>query len=171
MGSFVHVEKNEHVATVALTRPTMPPAFFDELGETFRELAGDANLRAVVLRSDSKGFSYGLDLNQAVQELLVAVDNVVQQLQALQELLEVVELLVAVEPLAVVELLVEKVAVELLVNLELQVAVVNLALLELLVNLELLVVTGVNLILVVVLLVVLWQDLNIPSSQMEVTLE
>ena len=51
------------------------------------------------------------------------------------------------------------------------VEVVHLAHLELQVNLALLVVTGVNQILVVVLLVVLWQDLNIPSSLMEVTLE
>ena len=103
---------------------------------------------------------FQVTLLQAVQvDLEAVVDTQVVHVQLLDQ------------ELADKEPLVEKVVVELLVNLELQVAVVNLALLELLVNLELLVVTGVNPILVVVMLVVLLQDLNIPSSLMEVTLE
>jgi enoyl-CoA hydratase len=68
MGDFVTVDQSEHVATVSLVQPTMPPAFFDEIGETFRSLADDPDLRAVVLQSNAKAFSYGLDLNKAVQE-------------------------------------------------------------------------------------------------------
>jgi len=69
MGSFISVEKDDkNIATVTLLQATMPPAFFDEIGEAFRELAQDTELRAVVIQSDTKGFSYGLDLNKAIQE-------------------------------------------------------------------------------------------------------
>jgi enoyl-CoA hydratase len=56
------------VATVTLLRPTMPPAFFTELDDAFRRLATEPGLRAVVVRSTAKAFSYGLDLPAAFQQ-------------------------------------------------------------------------------------------------------
>jgi enoyl-CoA hydratase len=58
----------DHVATVTLLRPTMPPAFFAACGDAFRALAADREVRAVVVRSSAKGFSFGLDLPAAFQE-------------------------------------------------------------------------------------------------------
>ncbi|MBT8491911.1 MAG: enoyl-CoA hydratase/isomerase family protein [Deltaproteobacteria bacterium] len=43
----------------------MTPAFFERLAEVFGELNRDPELRAVVLRSSAKAFSYGLDLPAA----------------------------------------------------------------------------------------------------------
>lgn len=54
------------VVTLTITLPTMTPAFFAECERTFTELAGDATVRAVVVRSSAKAFSYGLDLPQAM---------------------------------------------------------------------------------------------------------
>jgi len=65
MTHLLRVERDGHVATVSLLAPTMVPALFTELGHTFAELAGDAQLRAVILRGDAKVFSYGLDLAAA----------------------------------------------------------------------------------------------------------
>tara|TARA_Y100000739_G_C20392694_1_gene366392 strand:+ start:400 stop:696 length:297 start_codon:yes stop_codon:yes gene_type:complete len=85
-----------------------------------------------------------------------------------QEILEVMAILVI---LVMTEILVMTVLTAILVMTAILVVVVLLVHLAILVNLVLLVVTGVNQILAVVLLVVLWQGLNIPSSLMEVTLE
>jgi enoyl-CoA hydratase len=68
MPDTLSVVVDRHVATVTLLRPTMPPAFFFELGDAFRALADDRQVRAVVIRSAAKGFSYGLDLPAAFQE-------------------------------------------------------------------------------------------------------
>jgi enoyl-CoA hydratase len=65
MPSHLRVDRDAGIATVSLLAPTMPPALFTELGEVFAQLAGDDALRAVVLRSDTKVFSYGLDLSAA----------------------------------------------------------------------------------------------------------
>ena len=65
MPDLVVVTKEGHVATVTLARPTMPPAFFTECERAFRSLAEDSSVRAVVVRSESKAFSYGLDLPAA----------------------------------------------------------------------------------------------------------
>lgn len=69
MAETLSVTKTDHITTVALERPTMPIAFFSELGTAFREIADDANVRVVVVRSNAKHFSYGLDLQSAFQEL------------------------------------------------------------------------------------------------------
>ena len=63
------VETKAHVATVTLTRLTMPPVFFAECEAVFRELGRDASLRAIVVRAAGKAFSYGLDLPAAMGEL------------------------------------------------------------------------------------------------------
>src|ERR1044071_9193473 len=65
MSSFLRIERDGHIAVVSLLTPTMPPALFSELGETFTALSRDAALRAVILRGDTKVFSYGLDLSAA----------------------------------------------------------------------------------------------------------
>jgi enoyl-CoA hydratase len=53
------------IVTLTITAPTMPPAFFTECEQVFTELGKDATLRAVVVRSSAKAFSYGLDLPKA----------------------------------------------------------------------------------------------------------
>ncbi|HMG24373.1 MAG TPA: crotonase/enoyl-CoA hydratase family protein [Kofleriaceae bacterium] len=65
MPSHLRIDRDGDVATVSLLAPTMPPALFTELGELFAGFARDAALRAVVLRSDARVFSYGLDLPAA----------------------------------------------------------------------------------------------------------
>lgn len=65
---MIAVSFDNHVATVTLQTRTMNTAFFDAVGETFRELNEREDLRAVVLRSDQKAFSYGLDLAAAFAE-------------------------------------------------------------------------------------------------------
>lgn len=54
------------VVTLTLTIPTMTPAFFAECERRFTDLATDASVRAVVVRSSAKAFSYGLDLPAAM---------------------------------------------------------------------------------------------------------
>jgi enoyl-CoA hydratase len=68
MSDLVTVALEGHVATVTLATPTMPPAFFAACEEVFRRLAAERELRAVVIRSSAKAFSYGLDLPAAFQQ-------------------------------------------------------------------------------------------------------
>jgi enoyl-CoA hydratase len=65
MASLLRIDRTEAVAVVSLLAPTLPPSAFSELGAAFTELARDPTLRAVILRGDSKVFSYGLDLPAA----------------------------------------------------------------------------------------------------------
>ena len=65
MSSTITLEIADHIATVTLTRPTMPPGFFPECEGLFRCLSQENDLRAVVVRSSAKVFSYGLDLPAA----------------------------------------------------------------------------------------------------------
>lgn len=65
MPSHLRVDRDGDVVTVSLLAATMPPALFSELGEVFAGFARDAALRAVVLRSDARAFSHGLDLPAA----------------------------------------------------------------------------------------------------------
>lgn len=69
MPETLRIERNEHVVSVVLEKPTMPPLFFDELGAAFDEISADADVRAVIVRSDNKHFTYGLDLPAAFAEL------------------------------------------------------------------------------------------------------
>tara|TARA_R110002096_G_scaffold44526_13_gene120510 strand:+ start:96466 stop:97263 length:798 start_codon:yes stop_codon:yes gene_type:complete len=68
MASTLSLEFSGNVATISLTSPTMPPAFFPEVREAFAEIASKSETRAVVLRSTAKGFSYGLDLPATFKE-------------------------------------------------------------------------------------------------------
>jgi enoyl-CoA hydratase len=67
MPDTLSVAVADRVATLTMHRPTMPPAFFFECEEVFRGFAADNEIRAVVVRSDAKSFSYGLDLPAAFQ--------------------------------------------------------------------------------------------------------
>ncbi len=67
MPDLLTVSRLDAIATVTLVKPTMPPVFFAECEQVFRELGGDASLRAVIVRSSAKAFSYGLDLPAAFQ--------------------------------------------------------------------------------------------------------
>lgn len=68
MSEHIAVNLADHVATVTLLRPTMPPAFFAACGDAFRALSADREVRAVVVRSSAKAFGFGLDLPAAFQE-------------------------------------------------------------------------------------------------------
>lgn len=63
---LITVAREQDIATLTLTVPTMAPAFFAECERRFGELNADPTLRAVVIRSSAKGFSYGLDLPAAM---------------------------------------------------------------------------------------------------------
>ncbi|MFT7621986.1 MAG: enoyl-CoA hydratase/carnithine racemase, partial [Myxococcota bacterium] len=52
MSDILSVHIAEHVATVTIHSPTMPPEYFTALGDAFRALAGNDDVRCVVLRSD-----------------------------------------------------------------------------------------------------------------------
>ncbi len=59
---------NEHIGTITIHSKTMPPKFFDELEAVVLELTSDEQVRAIVVRSDTTTFSYGLDLKAAFAE-------------------------------------------------------------------------------------------------------
>ena len=86
---FFSVERAGDVATVTLTSPTMPPAFFAECERRFTELGADDRLRAVVVRSTARAFSFGLDLAAAFGELgpLLTGGGLARQRTALRELI------------------------------------------------------------------------------------
>lgn len=65
---MIDLKFEDHVATLTLRTRTMASEFFDAVGTTFAEVSGLEGLRAVVLRSDEKAFSYGLDLPKAFAE-------------------------------------------------------------------------------------------------------
>ena len=64
----LRLSRDGAIATVTLTSSTMPPAFFAACERTFTDLAGDRELRAVIVRGGEKAFSYGLDLPKAFAE-------------------------------------------------------------------------------------------------------
>lgn len=62
----ISVARDGDVVTVTLTSPVLSPAFFPACTACFDELGRDRALRAVVIRSSAKGFSFGLDLPGAM---------------------------------------------------------------------------------------------------------
>ena len=68
MPDHFSVETSDHVATVTLLQRTMAPQFFAECERLFSELGQGPEVRAVVIRGQGKGFSYGLDLPAAFGE-------------------------------------------------------------------------------------------------------
>lgn len=69
MPPLVVLDIADTIATVTLTQSTMPPAFFTEIEGLFRQIAANDGVRAVILRSAAKVFSYGLDLPAAFNEM------------------------------------------------------------------------------------------------------
>lgn len=63
---LITVSRDQDIATLTITVPTMAPAFFAECERHFVELGADTSLRAIVVRSSAKAFSYGLDLPAAM---------------------------------------------------------------------------------------------------------
>jgi len=68
MSDTLRVDRDGDIATVSLTTPALAPRFFTDCERVFTELGRDRALRAVVLRSETKAFSYGLDLSAAFRE-------------------------------------------------------------------------------------------------------
>jgi enoyl-CoA hydratase len=68
MPETLTVERAETIVTIGLNQLTMPPLMFRELGSLFRELADDSAVRAVIIQSNAKHFTYGLDLKAAMAE-------------------------------------------------------------------------------------------------------
>ena len=69
MKETIKVEKKANLAQVLLMERTMRPVFFEELGNTFRSLSQDGDLRAITLSSATQEFSFGLDLRAAASEM------------------------------------------------------------------------------------------------------
>jgi enoyl-CoA hydratase len=65
MDLFVATRVND-IVTLTITAPTMTPEFFAACERRFAELADDLAVRAVVIRSQARGFSFGLDLPAAM---------------------------------------------------------------------------------------------------------
>lgn len=69
----IRLDIQGHVAWLTLCRPdrqnAMGMAFFSALGEHFRQLDADPDVRVVVIRADGKNFSVGLDLTEAADLL------------------------------------------------------------------------------------------------------
>jgi len=68
MSDWITASVEEGVASVKLTSTTMPPAFFDACDATFAELAERQDVRVVLIFSEAKAFSYGLDLPAAFKQ-------------------------------------------------------------------------------------------------------
>src|SRR5689334_22860429 len=69
MYETLRVDHEGPIATVTLLGATMAPRLFAECEQAFGALGADASLRVVVVRSEAKAFSYGLDLVAAFREL------------------------------------------------------------------------------------------------------
>lgn len=64
--ALLAVDRDADVVTVTLTSPLMGPAFFADCERVFTSLAADPSVRAIVVRSAAKAFSFGLDLPAAM---------------------------------------------------------------------------------------------------------
>jgi len=67
----VRVERDAGLARVTLAQPPLnilTPALIDELGAAFRALAGEPDVRAVVLAAEGRAFSAGVEV-QAMRDL------------------------------------------------------------------------------------------------------
>jgi enoyl-CoA hydratase len=68
MTTYLTRETQDNIAIITLQSMLMPPLFFRELREVFEQIAQEDQLRAVLIQSKQKHFSYGLDLMAAFQE-------------------------------------------------------------------------------------------------------
>ncbi len=63
--NFVHLSINGNIATIVLNRPkvnAINEAVVEELSECFQKVAGDPNVKSVVLSGEGSFFSFGLDV-------------------------------------------------------------------------------------------------------------
>ncbi len=65
----IRIDHKNHLAEVVLLEKTMRPVFFNEIGAAFEALTARDDVRAVVVHSEAKSFTYGLDLPAAFQEM------------------------------------------------------------------------------------------------------
>lgn len=63
---LIQQHRETDIVTLTLTNPLMGPRFFGECERVFTTLAADPSVRAVVVRSSAKAFSFGLDLPGAM---------------------------------------------------------------------------------------------------------
>ena len=63
------IDVADSIATLTLTHPTMPPSIFGEIEGAMGEIAAREGVRVVLIRSQAKVFSYGLDLPAAMNDL------------------------------------------------------------------------------------------------------
>jgi enoyl-CoA hydratase len=68
MFETLQISQEDGIAVVRIKNPTMAPQFFRDVGAAFVELNEDEALKCVIIQSDAKVFSYGLDLVAAMQE-------------------------------------------------------------------------------------------------------
>ena len=68
MYDTLRIDHEGGVAAVTLLAPTMTPRFFADCEAAFVALGAERDLRAVIIRSEAKAFSYGLDLPAAFRE-------------------------------------------------------------------------------------------------------
>jgi enoyl-CoA hydratase len=68
MNASFSVELTDHVAHVSLRKKTMDPSFFDDCHALTEALSTMEGVRVVLLKSEEKAFSYGLDLAAAFKE-------------------------------------------------------------------------------------------------------
>jgi len=95
----LRIEKDGHVATVTLARPekrnAMSQAMFAAFTETFGELDGDADIRAIILKAEGKSFTAGIDLGEAAGLLQQSTTDARERLK--KTLMELQDSLTAIE--------------------------------------------------------------------------
>jgi methylglutaconyl-CoA hydratase len=95
MASYLQIEKAGKVATVRLNRPDKHNAFDErliaELTQAFRDLAGDAAVRAVVLAANGPSFSAGADLDWMKRMSALSRAENERDAMALAELMEAID--------------------------------------------------------------------------------
>ncbi|MEZ4453342.1 MAG: crotonase/enoyl-CoA hydratase family protein [Nannocystaceae bacterium] len=69
MSETLHVDRQGSITVVALKGKTMTTRLFSELAEVFAAIAEDAEARAVIVRSQHRDFTFGLDLQSAFADL------------------------------------------------------------------------------------------------------
>ena len=75
----IRIEKRGHIAEVILARPkklnAMAPEFFTEIGEAFREIDADKDIRVALLWAEGRMFTAGLDLKSGAGLLMPDSDQ------------------------------------------------------------------------------------------------
>ncbi|HKP22251.1 MAG TPA: enoyl-CoA hydratase/isomerase family protein [Dongiaceae bacterium] len=95
MASYLQIDKTGKVATVRLNRPDKHNAFDEhliaELTQAFRDLAGDAAVRVVVLAANGQSFSAGADLDWMKRMSAMSRAENERDAMALADLMEAID--------------------------------------------------------------------------------